>query len=258
MKSMNLWRGALLLALVAGPAIYLFADDKAAGDAAAATASDASRAERAPEQGFTPLFDGKTLNGWEGREGFWSVKDGCITGQTKEAFGGPNTFLVWKGGDVSDFELRLEYKIIGGNSGIQYRSKIVDPKLFRVGGYQADFEAGTTYSGINYEELGRGILAQRGTRVTLEGDNAKKEEKLPMTSEQLQKAIRQDDWNGYVVIARGPRLTHMINGNTTSEVIDNTDKAAKSGVLALQLHAGPPMTVQFRNIRMKKLDGAAK
>jgi hypothetical protein len=186
------------------------------------------------------------------------VKDGCITGQTKEAFGGPNTFLVWKGGDVSDFELRLEYKIIGGNSGIQYRSKIVDPKLFRVGGYQADFEAGTTYSGINYEELGRGILAQRGTRVTLEGDNAKKEEKLPMTSEQLQKAIRQDDWNGYVVIARGPRLTHMINGNTTSEVIDNTDKAAKSGVLALQLHAGPPMTVQFRNIRMKKLDGAAK
>ena len=252
MKHSTLTRIALLGALAAAPAVYLFAEDKPQTDNATQAAA------RADEQGFKPLFDGKSLEGWEGREGFWSVKDGCITGQTKEAFGGPNTFLVWKGGDVSDFELRCEYKIIGGNSGIQYRSKLMDPKLFIVGGYQADFEAGTTYSGINYEERGRGILAQRGTKVTLEGDNAKKEEKLPMTSEQLQKAIKREDWNEYVVIADGPHLTHKINGNTTSEVVDHTDKGAKTGILALQLHAGPPMTVQFRNIRIKKLGGAAK
>ena len=256
MKHSTLTRIALLGALAAAPAVYLFAEDKPQTDNATQAAA------RADEQGFKPLFDGKSLEGWEGREGFWSVKDGCITGQTKEAFGGPNTFLVWKGGDVSDFELRCEYKIVGGNSGIQYRSKLMDPRLFIVGGYQADFEAGTTYSGINYEERGRGILAQRGTRVTLTGEGKSKEEraeqKLPMTSEQLQKAIKHEDWNEYVVIADGPHLTHKINGNTTSEVIDNSNVAAKSGILALQLHAGPPMTVQFRNIRIKKLGGAAK
>ena len=222
-------------------------NDPAAADAAQAAA-------KASEQGFKPLFDGKSLDGWEGREGFWSVQDGCITGQTKQNFGGPNTFLVWKGGDVSDFELRCEYKIIGGNSGIQYRSKLMDPKLFVVGGYQADFEAGTTFSGINYEERGRGILAQRGTKVTLDTNGQKKEEKLAMTSEQLLKAIKPNDWNEYVVVAKGPHLVHRINGNVTSEVIDNSDKAIKSGILALQLHQGPPMTVQFRNIRIKQLD----
>ena len=244
MKKSNLLVAGLLGVLVVAPAAYLSADDKSEGATPAAAKGEA---------GFQPLFDGKSLNNWEGREGFWRVEDGCIVGQTKEAFKGPNTFLVYKGGDVSDFELRLEYKITGGNSGVQYRSKVIDPKLFRVGGYQADFEAGTTYSGINYEELGRGILAQRGTKVTLESGGVKKEEKLPMTSEQLQKAIKQNDGNEYVITAQGPHLTHRINGNVTSEVIDNSDKAVQSGVLALQLHAGPPMKVEFRNIRIKKL-----
>jgi hypothetical protein len=247
-KRPTLSRGALLIVLVAAPAAYLFADAKS-DDASVASAKD--------EAGFEPLFDGKTLNNWEGREGFWSVQDGSIVGQTKEKFDGPNTFLVYKGGDVSDFELRLQYRITGGNSGVQYRSKVVDPKLFRVGGYQADFEAGTTFSGINYEELGRGILAQRGTKVTLDAGGAKKEEKLPMTSAQLQQAIKQGDWNEYVITAEGPHLTHRINGNVTSEVIDNSDKAVQTGVLALQLHAGPPMKVEFRNLRMKKLAGGS-
>jgi hypothetical protein len=142
-------RAALLTGLIACPAAYLFADDKPEADATPAAA-------RADEQGFQSLFDGKSLSGWEGREGFWSVQDGAITGQTKERFGGPNTFLVYKGGDVSDFELRTRYKIVGGNSGIQYRSKFLGDgsngdKLFRVGGYQGDFEAGTTFSGILYD-----------------------------------------------------------------------------------------------------------
>ena len=248
-------RAAILTALVACPAVYLFADVKQESDASVAAA-------RGDEKGFESLFDGRSLDGWEGREGFWSVQDGAITGQTKERFGGPNTFLVWKGGDVSDFELRARYKIVGGNSGIQYRSKFLGDganadKLFRVGGYQGDFEAGTTFSGILYDEGGvaggRGIMAQRGEKVTYEANGEKKVEKLSMSSDQLQKAIKQNDWNDYVIIARGDHIIHKINGNTTVEVIDKTGKAPKSGLLALQLHAGPPMIVQFKDIRMKKL-----
>jgi hypothetical protein len=258
MHTRNVIFAALLTVVAAAPAVYLFAEDKAASDTATQAAA------KADEQGFKSLFDGKSLDGWEGREGFWSVQDGCITGQTKEAFKGPNTFLVYKGGDVSNFELRFRYKIVGGNSGVQYRSKFLtdnnSDKLFRVGGFQGDFEAGTTFSGILYDEGGvgggRGIMAQRGEKVTYEADGSKKVEKLSMTSEQLQKAIHQNDWNDYVIIADGDHITHKINGNTTVEVIDKTNKAPKSGLLALQLHAGAPMMVQFKDIRIKQLGGS--
>ena len=257
MRHLTLIRGAMAMILAVSFAACLFADDKTPSDGAVVAAA------KADEQGFKSIFDGKTLDGWEGREGFWSVQDGAITGQTKEPFRGPNTFLVWKGGDVSDFELRFKYKIAGGNSGVQYRSKRLggpDDKQYRVGGYQGDFEAGTTFSGILYDEGGvaggRGIMAQRGEKVTYEPDGKKTAEKLSMTSEQLQKAIKQDDWNEYVITAHGPHIVHKINGNTTVEVIDKTDKALKSGILALQLHAGPPMTVQFKDIRIKQLGGS--
>jgi hypothetical protein len=248
---------AALLIGMATTSLLLARDDAVpkAGDATQAAA-------KADEQGFVPLFDGKTLNGWDGNPKFWSAKDGTINGQTtRENPTKDNTFLVYKNGDVSDFELRFEYKIIGGNSGVQYRSKVIDPATWKVGGYQADFEAGTTFSGIVYDEAGvaggRGIMAQRGTKVTYENDGSKKEEKLSMTSQQLQQAIKKEDWNEYVVVARGGHLTHKINGNTTAEVIDKSDKALKSGVLALQLHAGAPMQVQFRNLRIKKQDGSS-
>lgn len=260
MKHLSLIGAALLVGVAFGSAACLFADDKSQEGAAAATPA----AAKANEQGFQSLFDGKTLQGWEGREEFWSVQDGAITGQTKTDFKGPNTFLVWKGGDVADFELRFKYKIQGGNSGVQYRSKRLggaDDKQYKVGGYQGDFEAGTTYSGILYDEGGvaggRGIMAQRGEKVTYEADGQKKVEKLPMTSQQLQQAIKPNDWNEYVISARGGHIIHKINGHTTVEVIDKSDKALKSGILALQLHAGPPMTVQFKDVRLRKLDGGA-
>jgi|SRR6185503_8654887 len=210
----------------------------------------------AAEQGFKQLFNGKDLTGWEGNPALWSVKDGTITGQTtKENPTKGNTFLIYKNGDVADFELRLSYKIVGGNSGIQYRSKVADPSNWVVGGYQGDFEAGKTYSGILYEERGRGILAKRGEKVVIK-EGSKQPEVVGTLgkSEDIQKKIKDEDWNEYVIIAKGNHLQHFINGTQTIDVIDEqASKAAKSGILALQLHAGPPMTVQFKNIQIKQL-----
>jgi uncharacterized protein (TIGR03067 family) len=223
------------------------------------------------EAGFNRLFNGKDLTGWAGRPNHWSVQDGCITGvTTKDNPAKGNNFLIAKidGTNlvVDDFELRLNYKIVPnnekgfGNSGIQYRSR--EFPNFVVRGYQADFEAGKIYSGILYEEGGRGILAERGQKVVIK-ENADKpgQAKIEVTgslgkSSDLQAAIKTEDWNEYVVIARGNHLQHFINGHQTVDVIDEqSEKAAKSGILALQLHAGEPMTVQFKDIRIKKLSG---
>ncbi|MBL9128744.1 MAG: DUF1080 domain-containing protein [Verrucomicrobiales bacterium] len=216
---------------------------------------------RAAEEGFTSLFDGKSLDGWEGNTAIWSVKDGTITGQTTaETKLKHNTFLVWKNGTVGDFELRLSYRIVNGNSGIQYRSKVAEQGAQGpiVGGYQADFEAGKTYSGILYEERGRGILAQRGqqTRISAGADGKTKIETTGSVgkSEDIQAKIKSEDWNDYVVIAKGNHLQHFINGVATVDVVDeDAAHAAKSGVLAFQVHVGPPMVVQFKNVRIKKL-----
>ena len=244
------------LALVAGlsiaPAMNLFAEDDTAG---AETAAAKDSAAEAPE-GFESLFNGKDLTGWKGREDIWKVEDGAITGDAKQD-PGYNNFLIWQGGDVADFELHFKYRIESGNSGVQYRSKVLDPQKFIVGGYQGDFEAGKTYSGILYDEGGvaggRGILAERGQKVTFPKTGDKKVEKLGMTTEELQKAIKQGDWNDYVIIAKGNHLIHKINGNVTAEVIDESDKALESGVLAIQVHAGGPMKVQVKEIHLKKL-----
>jgi hypothetical protein len=211
-------------------------------------------AARAEEDGFKPLFDGKSLEGWDGNPKLWSVKDGAIVGQTtKENPTRGNTFLIWKGGDVGDFELRFSYRIKGGNSGVQYRSKEV--RKWVVGGYQADFEAGKTFSGILYDEAGvaggRGIMAARGEKVVWDESGKKNVVGSTGKSDEIQAAIKNEDWNEYTVIAKGNELTHAINGRTTVEVTDNSSKALKSGILALQLHAGPPMTVEFKNIRLK-------
>ena len=216
------------------------------------------------KEGFKSLFNGKDLKGWEGSKELWSVKDGSIVGHTSpENPAKENTFLIWTNGTVADFELRWSYRIIPGddkgfgNSGVQYRSKIVKPEYWVVSGYQADFEAGKTYSGILYEEKARGILAQRGQKTVIkEVDGKTKVEVVGSVgdSAEIQNAIKKEDWNDYVVIAKGNHLQHFINGKQTVDVTDEQEaNAAKSGVLALQLHAGPPMTVQFKNIRIKTL-----
>ena len=210
------------------------------------------------------LFNGKDLTGWKGQPEFWSVQDGAINGHTtKETPVKENTFLIWDG-EVGDFELHFKYKIVDangkaegfGNSGVQYRSKVVKPEYSVVSGYQADFEVGKTYSGILYEEKGRGILAKRGEKVVIHEGEAPNKPKIEVTgevgkSEDIQAAIKPADWNDYVIIAKGGHLQHFINGKQTVDVTDETAIGAKKGILALQLHAGQPMTVQYKDIVLK-------
>jgi hypothetical protein len=200
------------------------------------------------------LFDGKSLDGWKGNPEIWSVKDGAITATVADKQLKFNTFLIWQGGNVSDFELTCKYKMVGNNSGIQYRSKVMDAEKFIVGGYQADIDASLKFSGINYEEKGRGILAQRGERATLGPEPKKREVEKFGDAAELGKKIKNEDWNEYRIVAKGNRLQHYINGELMSEVIDNeADKAASEGVLALQAHVGPAMTIQFKDIVLKEL-----
>jgi hypothetical protein len=219
------------------------------------------------------IFNGKDLSGWEGNPALWSVEDGAITGKTPPDPADPkkgtikhNTFLVWKAGKVSDFELTFQYRIVAGNSGVQYRSKELAPGEFGpiVSGYQADFEAGKTYSGILYEERGRGILAKRGEKTVIkpaEGSDAKGKPKTKVEvtgsvgdSNAIQAAIKNEDWNDYKIIANGNHVQHFINGLQTIDVTDeDTANAPKEGILALQIHQGPPMVVQFRHLKLKPL-----
>ena len=209
-------------------------------------------------KGFKSIFDGKTLKGWNGDPKFWSVQDGAITGKTpKEHPTKGNTFIIWEG-KTCNFDLRLDYKIIGGNSGIQYRSFKADgPDEWRIGGYQADFEAGDTFSGICYGERFRGILSLRGKKTILTvGDDGKLKKEVEDFAKDadIAKAIKKEDWNSYRIVARNFNLTHYINGVKTTQVIDRDRKTRRAeGLLALQLHAGPPMNVQFKNIRIKEL-----
>jgi hypothetical protein len=206
------------------------------------------------ESGFKNLFNGKDLSDWDGNPRFWSVKDGTINGQTTaDSPLKANTFLIWRGGTVEDFELRFSYRIVGGNSGVQYRSK--DLGNWVVGGYQADLEAGKTYTGILYEERGRGILAQRGQKTVVEGNGKVTVVGSVGNSDEIQAAIKSEDWNEYVVVAQGNHFIHRINGRVTVDVTDNQEeKRATSGILALQLHAGEPMRIQFKNLLLKPLN----
>ena len=215
----------------------------------------------AADEGFKPIFNGKDLKGWEGDTKIWSVKDGAILGQTTaDTKLKANTFLIWRDGTVDDFVLKFKYRIKNGNSGVQYRSKeMKDAGPFVVGGYQADFEAGTKYSGILYEERGpRGIMAERGTKVVVD-ENGKKNATKTADSAELQGKIKNEDWNDYEVTAQGFHFVHKINGNVTADVTDNDPKNRKeSGILALQVHTGPPMTVEFKDVQLKRLPMGSK
>jgi hypothetical protein len=216
-----------------------------------ATLSCAARAAEV-EKGFKPMFNGKDLSGWEGKPGGWNVEDGAITGRsTKQNPCLKPHYLFWRGGQPGDFELRLRYRIVGGNSGIQLRSRQVPEWDTR--GYQADLEAGKQWSGALFEHA-RGGVALRGQRVVIDPDGTKHVTSIGDPDELL-KHIKPEGWNQYVIIARGPEITLKINGVLMSQAIDRDEKhAAGKGVIALQMHPGPPMTVQFKDLRIKVLD----
>ena len=198
-----------------------------------------------------PIFNGKDLKGWDGDAKFWSVKDGVLIGQsTAENPCERNTFLIWRGGKVADFELRLSFRITSGNSGIQFRSR--DLGEWKVNGMQADMEAGPDWTGGLYEEGGRGIVTRRRQRVRFDAKNQKTVEKIGDSAELLKKAPA-GKWNDYRVIARGRKITLEVNGVLMSELHDNPDIKVPSGIIALQLHAGPPMKVEYKDIRLRRL-----
>ena len=221
-----------------------------AGRAAARAESPATDAE-----GFRSIFDGKTLDGWDGDPRLWSVHDGCINGQTsKENPATYNTFLIWRGGKPGDFELKVEFRMPNEgftNSGVQIRSW-EGPKKWQVSGYQPDMDNSDHYVGTCYGENFRGELAGRGEKVTIGADGKHTVDRFADEAE-LAKFIKHRQWNEYDITARGNRIIEKVNGHLMCELIDNDKVARKDGIIALQIHAGPPMKVQFRNFRFKEL-----
>ncbi len=225
-----------------------------------AFSQDVADAEK--EEGFVSIFNGKDLTDWEGNPDIWSVENGSIVGQTSD--NGPskiayNTFLIWKGGEVDNFVLRFDIKLSNpGNSGMQYRSWMnPDPnKKFSVLGYQADFDGGHTYSGILYGEGFRGILCLRGQETVLEeGKKQPHEVRKFAENEALKKEIKVADWNSYEITAQGFTFTNKINGHVMSICTDDDTKVRRAGgIVAIQAHTGPPMKVEVKNIRLKKLN----
>lgn len=205
------------------------------------------------------LFNGKDLTGWKGTPELWSVKDGAITGYTKDGKLSSNKFIIWDG-TVKDFELKLQFKITGGNSGIQYRSKVVGkPENFVVGGYQADIDGskGMGFYGILYEEQGRGVLTNRGTKTFVDDKGARHEVRVTDAGELL-KAVKVGDWNEYHISAKANHLVQVVNGKTFAETVDfQKDKRAAEGLLAFQIHSGMgEMTIQFKDIKLKVVTDA--
>ena len=226
--------------------------------------------------GYTEMFDGNTLNGWDGNPDVWRVVDGAIVGERPSpAEGAPvtrfgQTFLVWQGGEPADFELKLEIRLegAGADSGIQYRSYIAplnpgragapppDPReaKWNLGGYQFDFNFADTFPGQVAEGFGRGIIAFRGQVVRTE---AGKNPRLIATlgdRQELGGYFKIDDWNQVDLIAHGDTAIQMINGHVMSILIDDDMTKAKSkGLIGLQCAGPPGSKISFRNIRIRTI-----
>lgn len=224
--------------------------------------------------GFVQIFDGKTLTNWVGDSTYWRVEGGSLVGEvTPTTLLKTNTFIVWQGGSPGDFELKADFRIAeAGNSGINYRSEPLADIPNALRGYQADIDGKSNYTGQNYEERGRTTLAYRGEEVIIHSqDNPGDPESLRANVknnawtkreitgslgniDSLKSAIKPGDWNTCHIIAKGNRLQHYINGVLMSDVTDSdTVNRKMSGLLGVQVHVGPPMTVEYRNILLKQL-----
>ncbi|MCP4974769.1 MAG: DUF1080 domain-containing protein [Maribacter sp.] len=224
------------------------------------------------QNGFKHIFDGSSLTNWKGNSTYWRAENGTIIGEiTPETLLKANTFLIYKD-ELNDFELKTEFRISeSGNSGINYRSELLDTIPYALRGYQADIDGKQRYTGQNYEERKRTTLAYRGEKVAISSqDNAEKPASLQTNIknnawqsrvvtaslghiDSLRNKINSD-WNEAHLIIKGNRLQHYINGVLMSDVTDNdTINRKASGFLGMQVHVGPPMKVEYRNIRLKNL-----
>lgn len=210
--------------------------------------------------GFQSIFDGTSLRGWDGDPSFWRAENGVIVGQSTEQ--NPikqNTFLIWRGGEPADFELKVEFRVDATNSGVQFRSIQLPPGpdigKWVMKGYQADIDFANQFTGQIYEERGRGFLAMRGQAVYVpDGGRPKVIGNLQKSPDELKAIIKVNDWNQVHLIARGNTIIQILNGAVTSIVVDDdSTNRALGGLLGFQLHVGPPMKAEFRNIWLKRL-----
>ena len=215
--------------------------------------------------GFQPIFEG-TMKNWDGDPALWRAEGGMLVGETTAA--NPikqNSFVIWRGGEPADFELKLEYRMNSTNSGIQFRSQQLqsgagDGRGGTIGqwvlkGYQADIDFANQFTGMIYEERGRGFLMVRGQAVNIGADGSKKVVgQLERTADELKAIIKPGEWNYVHLIARGNTIINTINGQVTAIVLDD-DAANRSlkGLLGFQIHVGPPMKIEFRNVYIKTL-----
>jgi len=229
-----------------------------------------SASEKDNQKDFIALFDQNSLEGWEGDSTIWKMNNGILTGEIKEG-GEPlknNTFLIWKGGEPEDFILKAKFKISElGNSGINYRSDRFTQIPFALAGYQADIDGQKNYTGQNYEERKRTTLAYRGQRTVIEqfkdGEIAESRGNAWSNMsvldtignlEALKDAIKSEDWNEIEIVAEGYKLSHYVNGKLMSEVIDNDSKNRNNkGLIGMQVHVGPPMKVEYKDMYIKIL-----
>jgi hypothetical protein len=212
------------------------------------------------EPGFKSIFDGRTLNGWEGNPAYWRVDNGLMVGEiTSSTIIKSNTFIIWRGGTPRDFELKVDFRITeGGNSGVNYRSVVVpDPvtpdNKFAMRGYQCDIDGKNLYTGNNYEEKGRLFLATRGQVTHVLGT----EKPIVLSTVGDPKdlaAFITGDFNAIHLLIRGNILIHAINGHVMSITIDDDPVGRMmEGLIGVQVHVGGPMKIEYRNWRLKTL-----
>jgi hypothetical protein len=210
--------------------------------------------------GFVPIFDGKTLNGWDGDPTFWRAEDGEIVGETTpEKVVKVNNFLIWRGGTVKDFELKCDFKLGGTNSGIQYRS-LEMPEIGKwvLKGYQADMDITNGYTGNLHEERGRKpghvVLAKRGQMTRISAGPKYQVLATIGDNTMLRGVVNMQGWNTCHIIARGPIMIQILNGQLISATIDeDTKNFVPEGLVGFQMHVGPPFKVEFRNVLYRKL-----
>ena len=217
--------------------------------------------------GFTSIFDG-TMKNWDGDTTLWKAEGGSLVGTTSAEHPlTENTFVIWRGGEPADFELKVEYRMSATNSGIQFRS-VQLPQGFKttpesnpiagkwvLKGYQADIDFANQFTGMIYEERGRGFLMQRGQAIEIGPDGVSRQiGALETAPDELKALIKPGEWNQVHLIARGNTIINIVNGHMTAFLIDDDAKGrSMKGLLGFQIHVGPPMKIEFRNIYLKSL-----